>query len=131
MSRHSSENNLIWESYTHNKPSPHNLKKQKAISRELDDLFEQDIEYVTQFLINEGLVDNVKAGFGAVKDFVGKKLIKPIIDMIVGAIGKDPELAAQAAQAAQQGPEALQALAQQKGDQSLVQQIFYTNLPLV
>ena len=90
-----SDNDLIWESLI--------SKTQHKSNKQMKQLWEQDIKYVEQFLIDEGLMDTVKKGFGAVKDFAADKLLKPVMNFLAGIIAKDPQLAqkAQAAAAAQ------------------------------
>lgn len=109
------DNDLIWESLQNR--VDHNLK------HEMEDLLEADLKYIEQFLMNEGLMDGVKGAFGKVKDFATQKLLKPVIDMLVGALAKDPEAAQKVAGAMEQGPEAIAALAQTEGDPSVQQQI--------
>ena len=96
------ENNLIWESFQ-NKT---NHKKNTEISN----LLENDLKYIEQFLIDEGLMDKVKGAVGkaagAVKDFAADKIMKPLMDMLAKAITSDPATADKLAgiqQAAQQG----------------------------
>ena len=97
QSSHSdSDSQLIWESL---KSSNNNTP-----TNEIDKLFEKDLEYITEFLINEGLLDAVKSGFGKVKDFASQKLLQPIVDMAMKALAKlDPELAQKLATASQSG----------------------------
>ena len=109
------DNDLIWESFM-------NKTNHKQIS-EFDKLLESDLVYLENFLVNEGLMDGVKGAFGKVKDFASQKLLKPVVDMIVSALAKDPTAAQKVASAAEQGPEGLAALAQAEGDPSVQQQI--------
>jgi len=110
-----SDNDLIWESLVN--------KTQHKSNDQLRELWEQDLSYIEQFLIDEGLMDTVKKGFGAVKDFAADKLLKPVMNFLAGIIAKDPQLAQKAQAAAAQGPEALQQLANTDGDQSVAQQL--------
>ena len=110
-----SDNDLIWESLLN--------KTQHKSNEQLKELWEQDLSYIEQFLIDEGLMDTVKKGFGAVKDFAGDKLLKPVMNFLAGIIAKDPQLAQKAQAAAAQGPEALQQLANTEGDPSVAQQL--------
>ena len=109
------DNDLIWESLV-------NKTKHKE-NKQLEQLWEQDLEYVEQFLIAEGLMDTVKKGFGAVKDFAADKLLKPVMNFLAGIIAKDPQMAQKAQAAAAQGPEALQQLAATEGDPTIAQQL--------
>jgi len=110
-----SDNDLIWESLVN--------KTQHKSNEQLKELWEQDLSYIEQFLIDEGLMDTVKKGFGAVKDFAADKLLKPVMNFLAGIIAKDPQLAQKAQAAAAQGPEALQQLANTEGDPSVAQQL--------
>ena len=110
-----SDNDLIWESLMN--------KTQHKSNKQLEQLWEQDLEYVEQFLIAEGLMDTVKKGFGAVKDFAADKLLKPVMNFLAGIIAKDPQMAQKAQAAAAQGPEALQQLAATEGDPTIAQQL--------
>ena len=109
------DNDLIWESFE--RRTNH---KQKA---QFDKLLEADIQYIEQFLIKEGLMDGVKGAFGKVKDFATQKLLKPVMDMIIGAIKKDQNISQQLAGAVDQGPDAVTQLAAAQGDPSVSQQI--------
>jgi hypothetical protein len=109
------DNDLIWESLM--KRTNHKQSSQ------LDKLLENDLQYIEQFLIREGLMDSVKGAFGKVKDFATQKLLKPVIDMIVGALKKDPNISQQLAGAVDQGPDAVAQLAAAQGDPSVAGQI--------
>lgn len=109
------DNDLIWESFVN--------KTNHKQTQLLDQLLEKDIQYIEQFLIREGLMDGVKGAFGKVKDFATQKLLKPIVDMIVGALAKDPQVGQKVAAAAEQGPDALAQLAAAEGDQSAATQV--------
>jgi len=110
-----SDNDLIWESLQN--------RVDHKIKYKMEDLLEADLKYIEQFLMNEGLMDGVKGAFGKVKNFAAQKLLKPVIDMLVGALAKDPAAAQKVAGAVDQGPEAIAALAQTEGDPSVQQQI--------
>ena len=109
------DSELIWDSFM--KQTNHKQNNQ------FDKLLEKDLEYIEQFLVSEGLMDGVKGAFGKVKDFATQKLLKPVIDMIVGALAKDPQVAQKVASAAEQGPEAVAQLAAAEGDPSAAQQV--------
>jgi len=109
------DNDIIWEALSNR----YNIKHSKQLSK----LWEQDVKYVEQFLIDEGLMDTVKKGFGSVKNFASDKLLKPVMDFLAGIIAKDPQMSQKAQAAAAQGPEALQQLASTEGDQSVIQQL--------
>jgi hypothetical protein len=109
------DSDLIWESFM--KQTNHKQNDQ------FNKLLEKDLEYIEQFLVSEGLMDGVKGAFGKVKDFATQKLLKPVIDMIVGALAKDPQVAQKVASAAEQGPDAVAQLAAAEGDPSAAQQV--------
>jgi hypothetical protein len=90
------DSQIIWEDFKST------TKIRQSI--DIEALFERDIEYITKFLINEGLLDVVKSGFGKVKDFASQKLLQPIVNMAMEALAKmDPNLAQQLAAAAKTG----------------------------
>ena len=109
------DNDLIWESLIN--------KTQHRSNESMQNLWENDLQYIEQFLIDEGLMDTVKKGFGSVKQFASDKLLKPVMNFLAGIIAKDPALAQKAQAAAAQGPEALQQLANTEGDPSVAQQL--------
>ena len=99
MAYNTDDSQKIWESFQHRS----NRKNDPVVQ----ELFEQDIQYVTDFLIKEGLLDSVKSGFGKVKDFASQKLLQPIVNMAMKALAKmDPDLAQRLASAAESGDDA-------------------------
>ena len=85
------DNDLIWESFQ--KRTNHKTAKQNS---EYDELLENDLKYIEEFLIREGIWDKVKGAAGAaagkVKDFAADKIMKPLMDMLVAAIRKTQHL---------------------------------------
>jgi len=118
------DNDLIWESFQ--KRTNHKLNKQNG---KYSELLENDLKYIEEFLIREGIWDKVKGAAGAaagkVKDFAADKIMKPLMDMLVAAIKKDPasaEKLPELQQAAQSGGD-IGAILQASGDQSIMKQI--------
>ena len=118
------DNDLIWESFQ--KRTNHKTAKQNS---KYDELLENDLKYIEEFLIREGIWDKVKGAAGAaagkVKDFAADKIMKPLMDMLAAAIQKDPasaEKLPELQQAAQGGGD-IGAILQASGDQSIMKQI--------
>ena len=118
------DNDLIWESFQNR--TNHKISKQNS---KYSELLENDLKYIEEFLIREGIWDKVKGAAGAaagkVKDFAADKIMKPLMDMLVAAIKKDPasaEKLPELQQAAQGGGD-IGAILQANGDQSIMKQI--------
>ena len=115
------DNDLIWESFRN--------KTNHKQNGEYSQLLENDLKYIEEFLIREGIWDKVKGAAGAavgkVKDFAADKIMKPLMDMLAAAIQKDPasaEKLPELQQAAQGGGD-IGAILQANGDQSIMKQI--------
>ena len=115
MQKKRDESDLIWESFISGTQHKQNT--------ELKRLWEQDVKYVEQFLIDEGLMDKVKGAYQGAKEFASSKLLKPVMTFLAKIIANDPQTSEKAAAAAKKGPEALQQLASAEGDQGVVQQL--------
>jgi len=118
------DNDLIWESFQQR--TNHKMARQNS---KYDELLENDLKYIEEFLIREGIWDKVKGAAGAaagkVKDFAADKIMKPLMDMLAAAIQKDPasaEKLPELQQAAQEGGD-IGAILQASGDQSIMKQI--------
>jgi len=118
------DNDLIWESFQNR--TNHKISKQNS---RYSELLENDLKYIEEFLIREGIWDKVKGAAGAaagkVKDFAADKIMKPLMDMLAAAIQKDPasaEKLPELQQAAQGGGD-IGAILQASGDQSIMKQI--------
>ena len=118
------DNDLIWESFQNR--TNHKISKQNS---KYSELLENDLKYIEEFLIREGIWDKVKGAAGAaagkVKDFAADKIMKPLMDMLAAAIQKDPasaEKLPELQQAAQGGGD-IGAILQASGDQSIMKQI--------
>ena len=118
MHQKKDDSQLIWESLMSKTNHKQNTHLQK--------LWENDVKYIEQFLIDEGLMDKVKGAYQGAKDFASTKLLKPIMTFLAKIIANDPQTAEKAQAAAAKGPEALQQLASAEGDQSVVDQIEQT-----
>ena len=115
MHQKKDDSQLIWESMMSRTKHKQNTNFQK--------LWEEDVKYIEQFLIDEGLMDKVKGAYQGAKDFASSKLLKPIMTFLAKIIANDPQTAEKAQAAAKKGPEALHQLASAEGDQSVVDQL--------
>jgi hypothetical protein len=118
------DNDLIWESFQQR--TNHKMAQQNS---KYDELLENDLKYIEEFLIREGIWDKVKGAAGAaagkVKDFAAEKIMKPVMDMLVAAMQKDPasaEKLPELQQAAQGGGD-IKGILQANGDQSIMKQL--------
>ena len=118
------DSDLIWESFQNR--TNHKMSRQ---SSDYNKLLENDLKYIEEFLIREGIWDKVKGAAGAavgkVKDFAADKIMKPLMDMLAAAIQNDPASAEKLPelQQAAQGGEDIGAILQANGDQSIMKQI--------